>query len=187
MKDVIQKIISGVQSALSLDLKQERVSQFNKDPNSKYACFFTSFFMYFRTVYSTFKMTWSEYQAACIRIGAINLTFTVLDHSKMAAAAGFPGLKCFRTSSRIKEKILELLILKKPVPFSLAGRHYESIDGYEIINGKLRFKVDDPGGQKDTFCDADTLEVYREENGIQIFSIHPDGSRRKITTVYWFE
>lgn len=185
MKEFISKILGGI---LSKNVNQQRVSQFNKDPNSKYACFFTSFFMYFRTVYTTFKMTWSEYQSVCLKIGAINSAFTILDHSKMAAAAGFPKLKCNRTSSKIREKIFELLLLEKPVPFSLAGRHYGSIDGYELDqDGKLRFTVDDPGGQGDTFCDSETLEMYHEENGKKIFSKHPDGSRRKITTVYWFE
>lgn len=187
LNDTIQAAIDGAKSGLKKLLGQERVSQFNTDPDSKFACFFTTFFMYFRTT-RKMKLSFQEYKRECLRVGAIKQNFTILDHSKMAAAAGYPTLTSKNTASKIKEKIFELLLKEQPVPFSLNGAHYESIDGYEVTDaGELLFHVDDPGGQGDTFCEADTLKVFRIEKGKRIYSRHPNGAQRVITRVYWFE
>lgn len=187
INSAIDTVIEGAKALTKKLLGQERISQFNKDPNSKYACFFTCCYMYFRTTEKSFKMTWDEYKKACIKAGAIREDFYLLDHSSMAKAAGFPKLKCYNTSRGIKEKIYELIIKGKPVPFSLSGRHYESIDGVEVVEGDILFHIDDPGGQGDTFALASDLLVFKSVGDKKVYSRHPDGSKRKITTVYWFE
>lgn len=181
-----QYIKDAAQSVTQKFLGQERMSQFNKDPNSKYACFFTCCLMYFRTVHK-YKGNFVQYKAACLKIGAIKENFFILDHSKMAEAAG-QNLVCKNTSKNIREKIYELILKGVPVPFSLSGRHYESIDGFEATEtGDILFHVDDPGGQGDTFALASELCVFKIVDGNPVYSRHPDGSKRKITTVYWFE
>ena len=185
---MIESLKNAASNALKKMLGQELVKQYtNPDPMNKYACFFTAFFMYFRTVHGM-KFSFAKYKQECLVIGAMKENFTILDHSKMAAAAGYPKLKCKNTSSKITEKIFELLLKNCPVPFSLGGKHYESIDGYEAqSDGSIRFSVDDPGWQHDTFCDAADLFVYRIENGKKVYSKNDAGGKRKITTVYWFE
>lgn len=184
--DTVKKTIENAKAGLRKALGQERVSQFTPDPNSKWACFFTCFYMYFRTT-RKMKLTLDEYRKECRKAGAIDEKYMVLNHTKMAAAAGYPELVAKNTSTKIKEAIFALLLKGEPVPFSLAGRHYESIDGYEVENGEILFTVDDPGGQGDTFCEADTLCVFRVEGDKRVYSRHPDGSKRKITTVYYFD
>jgi hypothetical protein len=158
-------------------LGQERVSQYaNKDPNNGYACFFTCYYMYFRTVYG-YSQTWSEYKAACVKLGAMREDFKILDRSKMAAAAG-QRLVSKETASKLREKIYELLLQNKPIPFALNnGQHFESIDGFTVENGKLVFTIDDPGPNNDTRADAETLTVYSAAG-------KKSGT---ITKVYWLE
>ena len=81
--NITDTIKNAIGKMLRLNLGQERMSQFNKDPNSKYACFFTCCLMYFRTVYKV-KLSFDEYKRECLRVGAIKNNFFILDHSKMA-------------------------------------------------------------------------------------------------------
>ena len=186
MKNLINMVADAAGKMTKKLLGQERMSQFNKDPNSKYACFFTCCLMYFKTVYKV-KFTFDEYKRECLRAGAIRNDFWLLDHSKMAAAAGYPNLKSYNTSENIREKIYELILKGQPVIFSLAGKHYESIDGFETTEGgDILFHVDDPGGQGDTFALASELCVFKMVDGKRVYSKHPNGAKRKITTVYWF-
>ena len=180
---------NAVNGATKRLLGQKLIKQYtNPAPKNKYACFFTAWLMYFRHVYGM-KMDFMEYRDACLKAGAINDSFELLNHDKMCVAAGHPELKVKSTAAGIREKLLELLMVGQPVPFSLNGSHYESIDGFEVVGGKLRFCVDDPGWQNDEYATGDTLEVYREENGAQKFSVHDGkaGKKRKITRVYWAE
>lgn len=188
LSDTITKAIDNAKAGLKKLLGQERVSQFNTDPDSKYACFFTCFFMYFRTIYGM-ERTFQQYKSACLAVGAIKPNFTIVDHTKMAVAAGQRNLTAKNTASKIREKIFELLLKNQPVPFSLNGAHYESIDGYEVTDsGEVLFHVDDPGGQGDTYASADDLTVFRfDKSGKRVYSRHPNGSKRVITRVYWFE
>lgn len=187
VKDAIRTVKDLAAGLTQKFLGQERVSQFRADdPNSKYACFFTSCYMYFRTVYKI-KLTFNEYKRECLRVKAIRNDYYLLNRDAMAAAAGYPNLRCFHTSSGIEKKIYELLLKNKPVPFSLSGRHFESIDGFETQGNELLFTVDDPGGQGDEWASASELCVFKIVDGKRVYSRHPDGSKRKITTVYWFE
>lgn len=195
IKEAIEKAASLIGSLTQKDIGQTRVSQFaNKDPNNKYACFFTTLYMYFRTRFKC-ALTWEQYRDALKAAGCINDKFFIrveanTGDTRFAKAAGAPALKYCSTNQRVREKILELLLKGEPVPFALnGGEHFESIDGYFIDEtGRLTFTADDPGGQGDTFCDGDTLEVYRLENHIRKFSKANDGkSKRRITRVYYFE
>lgn len=190
INEALKELAGKAAGFLKKALGQELVKQYtNPDPKNKKACFFTAFYMYFRTVHK-YRGTFAEYKAACIAAGACNEAFTILDHSLMAKAAGQAGLVCKNTSTRLKEKIFELLLKGEPVVFSLNGEHYESIDGYETTEeNKLRFTVDDPGWQNDAFADADELQVYRETKpGVRSYSVPNSGKgRRTITRVYWFE
>lgn len=185
MKNLINMVADAAGKMTKKLLGQERMSQFNKDPNSKYACFFTCCLMYFKTVYKV-KLTFDEYKRECLRAGAIRNDFWLLDHSKMAAAAGYPNLKSYNTSENIREKIYELILKGQPVIFSLSGKHYESIDGFESVDNDILFHVDDPGGQGDAFALASDLLVFKVVDGKKVYSKHPNGAKRKITTVYWF-
>lgn len=187
IKELVDGAMEAVKKMTKKLLGQELVKQYtNPAPKNKYACFFTAFFMYFRHVHGL-KMTFMEYREACLANGAINDAFTIQNHNKMCAAAGFPNLVVKNTNARLREKIMELILLEKPVIFSLNGEHYESIDGYEIVDGVLRFTVDDPGWQDDTYATGDTLEVYREDKGQKKFSVNAKGAKRAITRVYWME
>lgn len=177
------------------DIGQHRVSQFaNKDQNNKYACFFTTLFMYFRTLHGL-KLTWEQYRDKLKESGAINDKFYIKveaneGDTRFARCAGAGALKyCSLAGAKMREKILELLLKGQPVPFSLNGEHFESIDGYDTDkDGNLTFRVDDPGGQLDTFADGQTLEVFRIENGVRKYSVPNSGKgRRKITRIYYFE
>jgi len=169
-----------------VNLKQKTVSQFNKYPGDKAACFMTAFYMYFVTVYRM-TLTWVEYAEACKAAKAIRDDFRILDRTRMAIAAGRPELKCHDTNEGIAEKIDELLDKGCPVPFSLNGDHYESIDGRDILNGVPVWTVDDPGGQGDTLADCTTLEVFHvNAKGERVYSKNSKGGRRKITRVYYF-
>lgn len=182
---MLSAIKTGALSLVKKLLWQERISQYTPDPDSKYACFFTSVFMYFRTVYK-FKRTFAEYKQDCLAAGAIRSDYYLLDRTKMAVAAGHPELVCKATSQKMREKILELIIKDRPVPFSVGGTHFESIDGYETINDALYFLIDDPAG-RDTHAHGDTLEVGKLAKGIFTPRIKANGAKCLITTVYWFE
>ena len=195
LNDTIQNAIDGAKAGLKKLLGQERVSQFaNKDPNNKYACFFTSLFMYFRTRFKI-RLTWEQYRDALKASGAITDKFYIKveankGDTRFAKAAGVAPLKYCSTNTKIREKILELLLKNETVPFALnGGEHFESVDGYEVADtGAILFHVDDPGGQGDTFADGDTLEVFRLEKGVRKYSRANDGkSKRRITRVYYFE
>lgn len=189
IKAALGSIQEAINAASKKVLGQKLIKQFdNPAPKNKYACFFTAWLMYFRHRFGM-KMDFMEYRSACLKIGAIDEGFSLLSHDKMAAAAGYPNLRIKSTNEGIKEKVIELLIKEQPVPFSLNGHHYESIDGYEYDSktGELLFHVDDPGWQGDTHCDSETLEVFRFVAGKRKYSVHDNGKKRKITRVYWTE
>ena len=195
IKAAIEKAAGLIGSLTSKDIGQVRVSQFtNKDPNNKYACFFTTLYMYFRTLHGL-KLTWEQYRDKLKGAGCINEKFFIkveanVGDTRFARCAGAGPLKyCSMNGAKMREKILELLLKGQPVPFSLNGEHFESIDGYESDEaGNLTFRIDDPGGQGDTHADGQTLEVFRIEKGVRKYSVPNSGKgRRKITRIYYFE
>lgn len=157
-------------------LQQDRVSQYaNKDPNNGYACFFTCFFMYFRTVHKYGK-TWEQYKVDCVKLGAMREDFKILNRDLMARAAG-QRLTAKESTTKLREKIFELLLLGRPVIFALnGGQHFESIDGYKAQRDKVIFSIDDPGPNNDTQADAETLTVSNSKK-----------MSGKITKIYWYE
>lgn len=160
------------------------------DPNSKYACFFTAAWSYFRAHHGL-KLSWDAYKTACLKAGAIREDFYLLDRNAMATAAGVKA-KCIEESGAgIAARALQLVTLEKTCLFSLNGEHYESIVGaekFDLGDGEaLRFLIEDPGGQGDTFADYDGLIVYREDkNGDRVYSKNHKGGKRKITRLYWW-
>lgn len=195
IKEAISKAAELIGSLTSKDIGQTRVSQFaNKDQNNKYACFFTTLYMYFRTLHGL-KLTWEQYRDALKNAGCINDKFYIKveankGDTRFARLAGAGPLSyCSYAGPKIREKILELLLKGQPVPFSLNAEHFESIDGYETDDaGNITFRIDDPGGQLDTHCDGQTLEVFRLEKGVRKYSVPNSGKgRRKITRIYYFE
>lgn len=162
------------------------------DPNSKYACFFTAAFSFFRTHYRL-RLSWDEYKAACLKVGAIKEDFYLCDRDKMATAAGVRA-KCFEESGDgIAARALQIVTLGKTCLFSLNGEHYETIIGVEKFDSgdgveRLRFLLEDPGGQSDRFADYDDLLCYHEDkNGVRIYSKNKKGGKRKITRLYWWQ
>lgn len=161
------------------------------DPNSKYACFFTAAWSYFRAHHGL-KLSWEQYKAACVALKAIRPDFYLLDRDAMAAAASVKAKCVEEAGPGMAARALQLVTLGRTCLFSLNGEHYESIVGaekFEAPDGteKLRFLVEDPGAQGDTFADYDDLIVYHEGKGGQrIESKNSKGGRRKITRLYWW-
>lgn len=161
------------------------------DPNSKYACFFTAAYSYFRAHYRL-RITWDAFKVACLAHKAIRADFYLLSRDAMAAAVGIKA-KCVEVGENIAAVALRQITLGKTVLFSLNGEHYETIVGaekYEDAEGveRLRFLIEDGGGQGDTFADYDDLICYREDkNGVRIYSKNKKGGKRKITRLYWWQ
>lgn len=182
-----QKIVDTVKESQFFDESGKP----RTDPNSKYACFFTAAWSYFRAHHGL-KLSWDAYKAACVACGVIRDDFYLLDRDKMAKAAGVKA-KCVEESGPgIAARALQLVTLGKTCLFSLNGEHYESITGaekYEANDGteKLRFILEDPGMQNDSFADYDDLICYHEGKGGQrIESKNHKGGKRKITRLYWW-
>ena len=179
IKDIVSKIIA---KAKSYGLGQKRVGQNEiADPNNKYACLFTCYYMLVTQFFGK-SLSMSEYKRKCVSGGAMRDDFFVLDHNKMLLCVGIEG-SMKKVSSNLQKAIYESLLRGRPVIASLSGKHWESIDGWEVLNDALCFTIDDPGFQKDTYCDTSTLEVFRLENNKRVYSKHSDGSRRVVTSV----
>lgn len=161
------------------------------DPMRAYACWFTAFHMYFTYRYPLkFSQTWEEFKKNCVKYGGMTEGFSILDASgstsRIAKAAGFDLVRR-DTTIDICQKIMSLLDLNQPVPFSLNGEHYEMATGYKIVDDRMCFEVKDPGYQNDEYCDALTLEVFHIKDGKRVYSKAHNGGHRKITRAYWFE
>lgn len=160
------------------------------DPNSKYACFFTAAYSYFRAHHGL-KASWDAFKVACRAHKAIRDDFYLLDRDAMARAAGLE-VKCVEASKDIAAIALRQVTLGKTCLFSLNGEHYETIIGAEKFKNadgteRLRFLLEDPGGQGDKFADYDDLICYHEEKGVRVYSKGKKGGKRKITRLYWWQ
>lgn len=187
MKSLWRKLVDSIKESQFFDDSDRR----RTDPNSKYACFFTAAWSYFRNR-NGLKLSWDDYKAACLKAKAIREDFYLLDRDAMATAAGV-NAKCIdEGGAGIAARALQLITLGKTCLMSLNGEHYESIVGvekYEDDSGadRLRFLIEDPGAQGDTFADYDDLIVYHEGDGGQrIYSKSHNGSKRKITRLFWW-
>lgn len=182
-----RKIIDTVKESQFFDDKGKA----RTDPNSKFACFFTAAWSYFRAHHGL-KMSWDEYKVACVSLKAIRNDFWLLNRDAMATAAGVTAKAIDEGGEGIAARALQLVTLGKTCIFSLNAEHYESIVGAEKFdagNGveKLRFLIEDPGGQGDTFADYDDLLCYRESKGVRIYSQNHKGGKRRITRLYWWQ
>lgn len=161
------------------------------DPNSKYACFFTAAWSYFRTHHGL-KLSWDEYKKACLQAKAIKSDFYLLDRDKMATAAGVKAKCVEEAGAGMAARALQLVTLGRTCLFSLNGEHYESIVGAEkYVDNEtgaesLRFVLEDPGAQGDQFCDYADLICYKETPGARSYSKNHKGGPRKITRLYWW-
>jgi hypothetical protein len=179
IKEIAEQIIAKTKK---LALGQKRVGQNEiADPNNKYACLFTCYYMLANQFFLK-SISMPEYKHKCVSAGAMREDFYVLDHNKMLSSVGIEGTMK-KISTNMQKAIYESLLRGRPVIASLSGKHWESIDGWEVVNDTLCFTVDDPGYQKDTYCDTSTLEVFRVENNKRVYSKHADGSRRAVTSV----
>jgi hypothetical protein len=179
IKDIAAQIIAKTKA---LALGQKRVGQNEiADPNNKYACLFTCYYMLVTQFFGK-SLSMADYKSKCMSAGALREDFYVLSHDKMLSCVGIAS-SMKRYVGDMQKAIYESLLRGRPAIVSLAGHHFESIDGWEMLNGTLCFTVDDPGNQKDTYCDTSTLEVFHLENGKRVYSKHRDGSRRAVTAV----
>lgn len=135
------------------------------------ACNFSCYYMVFE-LYAKKKsqkfMSIDEYRKACIANGAMSkVGYEIKDRDKMAAAAGFNGLKHSTTTDIT---IIPSLIDKGiPVITSInEGEHYEIIDGYTKSGDTYKYSVKDPGYQHpqkgDTNTDSKT-RIMRGDSG----------------------
>lgn len=186
ISDILKSAISNITAPFKKSLNQElRRQNEEHDPNNIYACFFACCLMFFSYKLNK-RLKYSEYRRACIRAGAMRDDFYILNHQKMAEAAGC-NLIARNQIKNLREKIFELLLKETPVIFSLGNEHYESIDGYEVTDGNLLFTIDDPGFQGDKFCDPETLEVFKIQDNKRIYSKGHRSITRRITKIYWYE
>lgn len=188
MKSLWRKLIDPVLESQFFDESGRR----RTDPNSKFACFFTAAFSYFRQ-HHRLRMSWDEYKAACLKAKAIKGDFYLVNRDAMATAAGVKAKCIDEAGDGMAARALQLVTLGKTCLVSLNGEHYESIVGaekFEADDGteKLRFLIEDPGGQGDTFADYDDLIMYHEGKGGQrIYSKNHKGGKRRITRLYWWQ
>lgn len=189
MKSLWRKLIDSVKESQFFT----ETGKARTDPNSKYACRFTAAWSYFRQHHGL-RMSWDAFKAAAVKAKAIrdDFYFLVNGHNIIARVAG-TNVKAFEEAGDgIAARALQLVTLGKTCLFSLNGEHYESIVGaekYEAADGteRLRFLVEDPGGQGDTFADYDDLIVYHEDkNGDRVYSKNKKGGKRRITRLYWW-
>ena len=186
MKSLWKKIVDPILESQFFDESGKR----RTDPNSKYARFFTAAYSYFRQHYRL-RITWDAFKVACMGAKAIREDFWLLSRDKMAVAVGIDA-KCVEAGEDLAAIALRQITLGKSVLFSLNGEHYETIVGaekYEDADGteRLRFLIEDPGGQGDTFADYDDLICYHEEKGVRVYSKNHKGGKRKITRLYWWQ
>jgi hypothetical protein len=179
IKDIVSTII---EKAKSFALGEKRVGQNEiADPNNKYACLFTCYYMLV-TQFFCRSLSMAEYKRKCVASLAMTEDFFVRDHNLMLSCVGIEATMK-KVVTNLQKVTYENLLRGRPVIASLAGKHWESIDGWEVLNDALCFTVDDPGFQGDTYCDTTTLEVFHVENNKRVYSKHADGSRRKVTAV----
>lgn len=187
MKSIWKKINDTIRESQIFDTDGKR----RIDQNSKFACFFTAAYSYFRAHYGL-KLSWDKYKAECLKLKAIRNDFWLLNRDAMAIAAGVKA-KCVEESGPgIAARALQIVTLGKTCLFSLKGEHYASIVGVEKFDSgdgveKLRFLIEDPGVQNDLYANYDDLLCYREDkNGVRIYSKSSKGGKRLITKLYWW-
>lgn len=188
----INKAVDAARIITEQSLKVIPEKQYNNtDPMRAFACWFTTFHMYFKYRFPlSFSLSWEEFKTKCVECGGIKSDFTILDVSgkpSMIAKAAGQNLVREDATKDISAKCLDLLAISQPIPVSLNGEHYELITGKKEVLGMLCFEVVDPGWQNDEFINCLTLEAFKVVNGKAVFSKGHDGGHRKVTRVFWFE
>jgi hypothetical protein len=96
--------------------------------------------------------------------------------------------------TKMADEMIKQLDKNNPVLIQLEGKtmtgkdssHAEVVYGYEVVDNKLRFLVKDPGGQGDTFLDANTLKPYHGQNTYSYKNPVTDRTARSVFKVRYY-
>jgi hypothetical protein len=115
-----------------------------------------------------------------IRSGSMKAGYYVKDANKLASENGLQGEvlqpTIYGSNEKITLAILEQIEKGNPVMVLIGDskgtfNHMEVAKGYEFDNsGNLRILLADPGFQKDKYFDVDTMQPYKIERGIKVYS-----------------
>lgn len=151
-----------------------------------FSCVYMVFELYTRKKGGTF-MTPEKYKVECVNKGAMRDDFFITDYDKMAAAAGFNGLK--RKESSDVSIIPSLIDKGIPVIIYIDQPHFEVIDGYTKTGKTYKFSVKDPGKQLkplgDTSTDS-TTKILVGDGGVQSSNKKTGKKPRKWSTFYYY-
>lgn len=184
IREAIEKISKAAKDLFNFSLKQETVSQYQPDPNNKYACLFTCYYMFLRTV-SGYKKSWEEYKKACIAAGALREDFYVLDHAKMLRAGGDATHTPKKITANMVQEIVQSVLTGRPVICSLNGEHWVSIDGWTMRDNEMLFTIDDPARKEDVFCTWELRPFSFTANGKKTYQLKRNSAtKREITSIF---
>jgi hypothetical protein len=115
-----------------------------------------------------------------IRSGSMKAGYYVNDANKLASENGLKGEvlqpTIYGSNEKLTLAILEQIEKGNPVMVLIGDskgtfNHMEVAKGYEFDNsGNLRILLADPGFQKDRYFDVDTMQPYKIEDGIKVYS-----------------
>lgn len=129
-------------------------------------CFFTALTMILMFKKGE-KIDINKLNVDCIAMGGVRSDGYILDVNLICKATG----QDFKWVSEVAsaDKIKKQLESYRPCVITLSDGHKELICGYEIIEGAVRFKINDPGYQNDQFADEE-LKPYRIEKGKKVYT-----------------
>lgn len=169
---------------------QETVSQFQLDPNSKYACLFTCYFMAAKTLFD-YKKSWAQYKRDAIAAKALREDFFVLSHEGMVrTAAGKPSWTARKVTKDFLQEIFSSVLNGRPVICSLNGEHWVSIDGWQTLpdDNDYLFTVDDPARASERVFIDSSLQIFSaDEKNIRTYQKTKNKTKRQVTTIYVIE
>ena len=120
--------------------------------------------------------------------------FSVADPSKLAKLID-PRLdyKFVDAGPVTSENIIDQLDNNKIVKVTLSDGHRQKITGYEVVGKEpdtsLRFKIEDPGYQHDTYINPETMQPYKinKQDKEVVSREHGTGPKRKISSILVIE
>lgn len=172
------------------NLGEETVSQFQPDPNNKYACLFTCYFMAAKTLFG-YKKSWHEYKRDCLAAKALREDFFVLSHEGMVrTAAGKSSWTARKVTKDFLQEIFSSVLNGRPVICSLNGEHWVSIDGWQTLpdDNDYLFTVDDPARSKEQVYIDSSLQIFSaDEKNIRTYQKTKNKTKRQVTTIYVIE
>lgn len=169
---------------------EEAVSQYQPDPNNKYACLFTCYFMAAKTLFS-YKKSWHEYKRDAVAAKVLRDDFFVLSHEGMVrTAAGKSSWTARKVTKDFLQEIFASVLNGRPVVCSLNGEHWVNIDGWQTLpdDNDYLFTVDDPArAGEQVFIDS-SLQIFSpNEKNVRVYQKTKNGARRKVTTIVLIE